>query len=180
MKWTTAFMPLLIALPGLLSCTGINIGRLYPATANTNPAQDYAYMYTPVYRGGAIYHGNTVPGQLGYNYNKANLTGKACSYSILWLVSFGDSTIKSAKEDGRITRVRSVDHEVLGILGFVFHRHCTIVTGSEEPIHSRGMDQPARSADRPVEKKNPPAERMEKPSNGTDEPVEKTEPSDDT
>lgn len=149
MKWTAAFMPLLILLPGLFSCTGINVGRIYPVGANTNPAQDYAYAYTPIYRGGAIYHSNTVPGQLGYNYQNADLNGKACSYSILWLVSFGDSTLKTAKQKGQITRIKSVEHEVMAILGFVFHRHCTIVTGSNEPIQSRGPGKPAAETAKP-------------------------------
>jgi len=109
------------------NCTGIN-----PAThlgvSNTNPAQEYGMI--GVYgRRGLFYHNDTVPGQLG---NASPVTsGQSCSYSILWLIAIGDSSIESAKQDGGISKVALVEFLENAIGGFLFHKVCTIVRGEK-------------------------------------------------
>lgn len=111
------------------NCTGGSIHSLYIASANTNPARDYA---TPAsyYRGGALFHKSNVPGPIGSNA-EATTEGRGCNHAILYLFSFGDSSIESAKKSANITKVAFVEYEQMGIIaGFVYHRVCTIVKGS--------------------------------------------------
>lgn len=86
-------------------------------------------MFTMNYKGGVVFHKNTVPGQSGSNAEFVK-KGTACSHAVLFLVAWGDSSIEKAKEENKITKVLSVEHEVLGILSVLYHRHCTIISGS--------------------------------------------------
>ncbi|TGL86231.1 TRL-like family protein [Leptospira congkakensis] len=111
------------------NCTGGSIHSLYIASANTNPTRDYA---TPAsyYRGGLIFHKSNVPGPIGIGA-EASTEGRGCNHSILYLFSFGDSSIETAKKSANITKVAFIDYEQLGVFaGFVYHRVCTIVKGS--------------------------------------------------
>ncbi|PJZ46388.1 adhesin Lsa14 [Leptospira brenneri] len=111
------------------NCTGGSIHSLYIASANTNPTRDYA---TPAsyYRGGLLFHKSNVPGPIGSNAEGIN-EGRGCNHSVLYLASFGDSSIEFAKKSANITKVAYVDYEQLGVLaGFLYHRVCTIVKGS--------------------------------------------------
>lgn len=54
--------------------------------------------------------------------------GEACSHNILGIASTGDSSIATAKANGGITRVSSVDYDVFNIL-MVYGKVCTIVRG---------------------------------------------------
>lgn len=60
---------------------------------------------------------------------KITKQGRACSLNILGIVSVGDSSITKAKEEGKITRVSHVDHDLMNILG-IYGSVCTIVYGS--------------------------------------------------
>ena len=118
---------LCVAAASMSGCTGFNIMTTLYNFPNTNPAREYANPYVG-YRGGGIIHMNTVAGQTtGAPIEK---TGRGCSHSVLWLVGWGDSSIESAKTAGQIKKVGAVDHEVFAVLGFVYHRHCTVVSGS--------------------------------------------------
>lgn len=55
--------------------------------------------------------------------------GQACSHNVLGIVTYGDSSIQSAKADAGITNVASVDYEYLKVLVF-YGRVCTIVRGT--------------------------------------------------
>lgn len=122
-------IPILLAVSALIlsGCTGINVMTSGGMT-NTNPAREYAHGYYTIYRGGGIIHMNTAAGQI--TGQPTTKKGEACSHSVLWLVAFGDSSIEAAKEAGQITKVGAIDHQVLGVLGFVYHRHCTVVSGT--------------------------------------------------
>ena len=54
--------------------------------------------------------------------------GKACAVSILGLVALGDASVATAKTNGGVTEVSSVDHTDRAILG-VWAEHCTVVRG---------------------------------------------------
>jgi len=74
-----------------------------------------------------LYSGATIP--VNATTESANIkTGKACSFSVLSLVSGGDGSIAEAKKDGGITSVSTIDYSVNNVLGF-YGRYCTIVTG---------------------------------------------------
>jgi hypothetical protein len=55
-------------------------------------------------------------------------TGRACANTFLALFAVGDASIETAKRDGGITEVTTVDHHSTNIIGF--GSFCTVVTGS--------------------------------------------------
>jgi hypothetical protein len=113
----------------LVDCTGFNIASgVYRVTANTHPAPDYAGGYG-LMRGGLIYYKDVVDGQIGENASPKQV-GKSCSHAILALISTGDSSIETAKRNGKIKKVAHLSHEITAILsGRIYHEHCTIVSG---------------------------------------------------
>ncbi len=54
--------------------------------------------------------------------------GRACASTFLALFAVGDASLESAKRNGGISEVTTVDHHSTNILGF--GSFCTIVTGS--------------------------------------------------
>src|SRR5262245_13057382 len=76
--------------------------------------------------GGALY--TDVKGPLQASMPTATgKTGQSCSSSILGLIAMGDASIESAKRNGKITKVTSVDHHSRWLV--VWGEFCTIVTG---------------------------------------------------
>jgi len=122
----------------LSNCSGINIAAGSGYSPNTNPTPAYA-NYSVFLRGGGVYHRNFVQGQIGYNAD-GGITktpdGEACSYSLLYLFSWGDSGIEAAKKSGKITKVAYIEYDQMGVLGPIFHRFCTIAVGSKESSNS--------------------------------------------
>lgn len=59
--------------------------------------------------------------------NSGSKTGRSCSKNLLGLIVEGDSSVKAAKKDGKISKVSSVDREVKRM--FIMSETCTIVTG---------------------------------------------------
>lgn len=53
--------------------------------------------------------------------------GEACATSILGLISRGDASIETARRNGAITLITSVDERYSNVLGFV--SYCTVVRG---------------------------------------------------
>ncbi|TGM52242.1 adhesin Lsa14 [Leptospira vanthielii] len=111
------------------NCTGGSFLTQYSGNANTNPTREYATQAV-YFKGGFLFHKTNIPGPIGTNA-EATTEGRGCNHAILHLISFGDSSIESAKKSANITKVAYVDYDQLGILaGFVYHRVCTIVKGS--------------------------------------------------
>jgi hypothetical protein len=54
--------------------------------------------------------------------------GEACGMSILGIVAIGDYGIDTARKNGGIRSISTVDEQVTGFLG-VYQSVCTIVTG---------------------------------------------------
>ncbi|ABJ79477.1 TRL-like family protein [Leptospira borgpetersenii serovar Hardjo-bovis] len=118
-----------------VQCTGTNIMYIYGFRPNTNPTKDYT-IGAMAAKGGGLFHDAVTPGQIGDNAEKV-VTGRACSKSILWLVSFGDSSIEAAKAEARITKVTSIEYEQTAIFTTLFHKFCTVVTGSSESVETK-------------------------------------------
>lgn len=55
--------------------------------------------------------------------------GRASSHFILGLVAFGDSSVKGAAYKGGITKIKTVDHEYISVLGIIYGQYTTVVTG---------------------------------------------------
>jgi TRL-like protein family len=122
----------LLILPLLFfQCTGLNVGVMYGMFVNTNPTPEYGNLSASL-RGGGVFHKNSTPGQLGNNVGDKLVTGESCSLSVLWLLSWGDSTIESAKENGGIQKVASIEYSNRAIFSFLYHKFCTKVIGSKE------------------------------------------------
>ncbi len=89
------------------------------AVATTACATPYPY--------GAFYTEGVLP--VAAADGAGDKEGRACMESILGLVATGDSSVDTAKKNGGITRVTSVDYEVENVLG-VIGKYCTVVRGS--------------------------------------------------
>ncbi len=76
---------------------------------------------------GALYTEGSLP--IAAADGAGDKEGRACMESILGLVATGDSSVETAKQNGGITRVTSVDYEVENVLG-VIGKYCTVVRGS--------------------------------------------------
>lgn len=114
----------------LSACTGLNYySGVIRVAANTNPVPDYAGAYTMA-RGGVIFYEDLVEGQIGENIEKASKKGEACSSSLFFALSFGDSSIHMAKKKAKISKIKFVNHRIEALLGgFLYHVHCTVVEG---------------------------------------------------
>ena len=55
--------------------------------------------------------------------------GKACAESILGLIAHGDASVRTAKENGKITEVFTIDHSARNFFG-VMGEWCTLVRGT--------------------------------------------------
>ena len=68
-------------------------------------------------------------GETATNEAGGSKRGEACSTNILGVIAMGDSMYETAKKEGGIQRVASVEVEYLRILGF-YGKACTIVKGN--------------------------------------------------
>lgn len=62
------------------------------------------------------------------NNERASKIGKACATNILGLVASGDASIDTAKQDGSISKVASIDYQSTTVLGLM-SQSCTVVKG---------------------------------------------------
>ncbi len=108
------------------NCMGLSYGAMIGAIPNTNPNKQYAHGII-IYKNGIIFHKTNSPGQA--LDAKLVKTGESCNHGILWLISFGDSSIQQAAKSAKITKIGSVDHEITSILTLLYQSNCTIVKG---------------------------------------------------
>ena len=121
-------MALILTGLNLSTCTAINPLSIYYMNkgGSTNPAQEYSDTNV-LNKGGFFYHQAYVAGPVGNARNLIN--AKSCSYSILWIVAFGNSGINHTRKQARIKKIALVEYEILGIGAFVYHQFCTVVYG---------------------------------------------------
>lgn len=74
----------------------------------------------------SFYAGPVKPGAL--DTAAPSKRGEACAVNFLGAVATGDASIDTAKKNGGITRVASVDQSSTRVLGY-YARFCTIVKG---------------------------------------------------
>lgn len=70
----------------------------------------------------------TTQAQQALDSSGSSKTGEACTTSILGLYTFGDNSIDTAKKNGKMSRVASVDNKIFAINPF-FGTVCTVVKG---------------------------------------------------
>ncbi|WP_167884216.1 adhesin Lsa14 [Leptospira idonii] len=113
----------------VVGCTSLSTYNTLGGT-NTNPTPEYSTPLGLLTKGGLFVHNNDVPGAISSGQPvSATLSGNACQYSILALVSFGDSSLEAAKTSAKIERIAYTEYNQFSILGIVFHRFCTSVYG---------------------------------------------------
>ena len=77
---------------------------------------------------GGIYTGTKMPFTATSNSGVSTKTGEAQCISILGLVAVGDCSIETAKKNGGITKVNTVDWDIKNILG-IYGTYNVIVSG---------------------------------------------------
>jgi hypothetical protein len=127
------------------SCTGINVFRsAYGFEGNTNPTPEYASLGV-IYKGGGVIHRNTIPGALGKPREGELRRGEACSWSAIWLLAGGDSSIQAAKRDGEIDFIHFIEYKQEATFGFIHHNFCTVLVGTKaqsKPTITKSISTP--------------------------------------
>jgi hypothetical protein len=77
---------------------------------------------------GAIFTDVKGPINVGSGFTSSK-TGQACATSILGAFAQGDASIDTAKQNGGIKEVTTIDHHSTSILG-LYSEFCTIVKGN--------------------------------------------------
>ena len=75
---------------------------------------------------GAIYNDQKAP--LFGGRELGTKEGCASTYTILFLVAWGDSSITAAAREGGISQIKQTNYEMFNILG-IYQRYTTIVSG---------------------------------------------------
>lgn len=78
---------------------------------------------------GNLYSNVTLNKDVSSSTEAGAKTGDACVYSLLYYITVGDASIKSAQEDGGIKVVKAVDYQYSSILGALYTSVCTIARG---------------------------------------------------
>lgn len=89
-----------------------------------------ALLLTSLLLSGCIY--SNVQRPLGTEFNKTELgdkTGRSSSYSVLWLVAWGDAGTKAAADEGKIRVIRHADLQVFSLLFGLYSKVSTVVYG---------------------------------------------------
>jgi hypothetical protein len=128
LSWWLIIVFLLV---GSYGCTGINLwSSYYKTSGTTNPTPDYANP-TIILRGGGVLHRNTVAGALGKEKKGQLYKGEACSWSVLWIIAGGDSSLMAAKNKAGIDFIHYSEYKQEAVFGFFFHSFCTILVGTK-------------------------------------------------
>jgi len=83
-----------------------------------------------IFLSGCIYSHVTTP--YGTDLNKTTLgekTGKASTYSVMWLFSWGDAGVAAASRNAGIKTLNHMDREVVNIIFGLYTRSTIIVYG---------------------------------------------------
>jgi hypothetical protein len=132
MKLFSLFLLLFFSASQMVGCTGINLTSwALGHSSHPNPTPEYLGP-GGLLRGGLVLHRNSIPGGVGVSGEGKLYKGEACSYSILWLYSGGDSSISQARQNARIRRIHYVEYRQEATMGFFYHNFCTIVVGSRD------------------------------------------------
>jgi len=76
-----------------------------------------------------VLYSNGESGVAATSNPSGNRVGEACMMSALGLIAWGDASIETARRNGGITMITTVDESTTRILGFVYSKYCTVVRG---------------------------------------------------
>ena len=77
---------------------------------------------------GAVVYANSDANEKVTHNDVGPKRGEACSWSVLGLVTAGDSSVPTAATRGGITRIASVDNSFANYLG-LYASYCVVVSG---------------------------------------------------
>ncbi|BDA79932.1 hypothetical protein LPTSP3_g28620 [Leptospira kobayashii] len=124
-------LALLVALT-LFNCTGTNIrnsGFITGIPWNTNPVPVYGEAsFANYFKGGWIYHHEATPGP-NPGLAKGVKRGESCSHSLFGLWAWGDSSIDTARKQGKIEKIGYIEYEHIAVIAVLYHGFCTTVAG---------------------------------------------------
>jgi len=75
-----------------------------------------------------FWYTNTYAPEAVSSNQAGNKVGEACASSILGIIATGDSSVETARRNGGVTMITSVDSKANSILG-IYAKFCTIVRG---------------------------------------------------
>jgi len=96
----------------------------------TSRRTGFAILAAAFLLAGCLYSNVVAP--LSTDLNKTSLgnkEGRASTYSVLWLVSWGDAGVAAAAKNGGLTTVNHMDVEIRNILFGLYTKETTIVYG---------------------------------------------------
>lgn len=68
-------------------------------------------------------------GQVCSDGTMGQKSGESSVVTVLGIVCVGDASVERAARSSGITKIKTIDHRYLNILGFLFSQYTTIVTG---------------------------------------------------
>jgi hypothetical protein len=110
-------------LASLTLCSlALSLSACAPATVGSGVP--YGFFYT-----GAKGVGPSTRALVSDGVRPGPKQGKSCASGVLGMAAWGDMSLDSAKKSSGITRVDTVDFSTMSILGMVYIKNCTIITG---------------------------------------------------
>lgn len=85
---------------------------------------------SPNPHGGFFYTNLKGPNHALENKSGGSKSGMACATTVLAVAGWGDASIKAAQENGGITEIVAVDYEFMNVVGPVYTKTCTLVSGN--------------------------------------------------
>ncbi|EMM96059.1 TRL-like family protein [Leptospira interrogans serovar Zanoni str. LT2156] len=72
----------------------------------------------------------TFPGEINPSNNIPTAKkAEGCAHNVLYLVTWGNAAAGQIALENKISRIATVDHSALSVLGLVYSNYCTIVSG---------------------------------------------------
>lgn len=79
---------------------------------------------------GALYTNVTFPGEINTSNSVQSLKkGEGCVHTILHLVTFGKASAGKIALENKISRIATIDHSTISVIGALYKNYCTIVSG---------------------------------------------------
>ncbi|RHX84434.1 TRL domain-containing protein [Leptospira stimsonii] len=80
--------------------------------------------------GGLLFTNTTFPGEINTS-NSVPVVKKAegCAHTVLYYVSWGKASAGRIAFENKISRIATIDHSTISVLGALYKNYCTIVSG---------------------------------------------------
>ncbi|EMN49220.1 TRL-like family protein [Leptospira interrogans str. L1207] len=73
---------------------------------------------------------NTFPGEINSSNDVPTIKkAEGCAHNVLYLFTWGTAAAGQIALDNKISRISTIDHSTVSVLGLVYSNYCTIVSG---------------------------------------------------